>query len=299
MAPLAAPTVLVVSATETRSVSISPRLLYAAKPLIVCLTLAVGALTAGLGALGWVYLSDSAQHTASTQQLKQQVTDLQNYTSAEINAKLASLEKSEQMVSDLQKYLNERGIHIKPATVEPKAGKPTPSAGGPLERPLVSQPVPFTGTFAQDAETLLQAIQRTPIGLPHNGALTSRFGNRANPFSGRGAESHTGLDFRGTTGEPIRATAGGKVSVAAYQNGYGNMVRIAHGNGYETLFGHMSQINVQEGQTVKAGEVIGLVGSTGRSTGPHLHYEVLRGGERLDPEQFLALNALPQTQAAE
>ena len=75
------------------------------------------------------------------------------------------------------------------------------------------------------------------------------------------------------------------------QGGYGNVVRLVHGNGYETVFGHLSRINVQTGQTIRAGDVLGLVGSTGRSTGPHLHYEVLRGGERLNPEQFLSLNA--------
>ena len=121
--------------------------------------------------------------------------------------------------------------------------------------------------------------------------LTSHYGNRANPFSGRGAEDHGGLDIKGNTGDPVRATANGRVSFAGVQGGYGNVVRLVHGNGYETVFGHISRINVQTGQTIRAGDVLGLVGSTGRSTGPHLHYEVLRGGERLNPEQFLSLNA--------
>ena len=75
------------------------------------------------------------------------------------------------------------------------------------------------------------------------------------------------------------------------QGGYGNVVRINHGNGYETVFAHLSAIKVQVGDTVKSGDVLGLLGSTGRSTGPHLHYEVQRNGQRLDPEQFLSLNA--------
>ena len=290
MAVSGSPTVLIVSAEQTRALSVNPRLLFIIKPLLAGLVLAVTVLGAGLAALGIRYWSERQQMQAATYELQQKVVDLQNYTSAEINAKLEALRKSEQVVSDLQNYLKERGVYIKPVAIEPQPGKRTPSAGGPVLSTAV-RTLPFTEGFSENAETLLQALQRTPLGAPHTGPLTSHFGNRSNPFSGRGAEDHGGLDIKGQTGDPVRATANGKVSFAGVQGGYGNVVRIAHGNGYETVFGHLSKINVQTGKTIRAGEVLGLVGSTGRSTGPHLHYEVLRGGERLNPEQFLSLDA--------
>ena len=286
---MATTTVLVVSPDQTQTVSISPRLLYAAKSLLATLAVIVALLALSLGVLGWRYFSIYERHTAKVEQLQQQVTQLENFTSAEVNAKLAALQKSEQMVVELQKYLNARGIRVKPAVITPVPGKPVAAAGGPLR--ASSNAAAFTGNFAGDAQSILQAIERTPLGVPHGGALTSLFGNRANPFTGRGSEEHGGIDFKGNTGEPIRATATGKVAFAGVQGGYGNVVRINHGNGYETVFAHLSAIKVQVGDTVKSGDVLGLLGSTGRSTGPHLHYEVQRNGQRLDPEQFLSLNA--------
>jgi murein DD-endopeptidase MepM/ murein hydrolase activator NlpD len=116
--------------------------------------------------------------------------------------------------------------------------------------------------------------------------FTSGFGVRSDPFLGRPA-MHTGLDFRAATGDPIRATANGKVTQAAYNGGYGKMVEIDHGNGLATRYGHMSEIHVKVGDSIKIGQVIGLVGSTGRSTGSHLHYETRIDGEAVDPQKFL------------
>jgi murein DD-endopeptidase MepM/ murein hydrolase activator NlpD len=98
---------------------------------------------------------------------------------------------------------------------------------------------------------------------------------------------HTGLDMRGTTGDPVRATADGTVTVAGWNGGYGNMVEISHGNGFATRYGHMSAIDVRVGQHVKIGQLVGRIGSTGRSTGPHLHYETRIDGEAVDPQRFL------------
>ena len=116
--------------------------------------------------------------------------------------------------------------------------------------------------------------------------FTSGFGIRSDPFLGRPA-MHTGLDFRAATGDPIRATANGRVTSAAYNGGYGKMVEIDHGNGLATRYGHMSEIHVKVGDSIKIGQVIGLVGSTGRSTGSHLHYETRIDGEAVDPQKFL------------
>ena len=106
------------------------------------------------------------------------------------------------------------------------------------------------------------------------------------PFLGRPA-IHTGIDLRGDVGEPVHATATGRVSIAGREGGYGNMVEISHGNGLATRYGHLSAIDVKVGQTVRIGEVIGKIGSTGRSTGPHLHYETRINGEAVDPQKFL------------
>ncbi len=98
---------------------------------------------------------------------------------------------------------------------------------------------------------------------------------------------HTGLDFRGDTGEPIRATAAGKVVSAGWNGGYGKMVEVDHGNGFSTRYGHMSEISVSVGQTVRIGQTLGKIGSTGRSTGPHLHYETRVDDKAVDPQKFL------------
>jgi murein DD-endopeptidase MepM/ murein hydrolase activator NlpD len=116
--------------------------------------------------------------------------------------------------------------------------------------------------------------------------FTSGFGVRSDPFLGRPA-MHTGLDFRASTGDPVRVTANGKVVNAGWAGGYGRMVEVDHGNGLSTRYGHLSEINVKVGEYVKIGQVIGAVGSTGRSTGPHLHYETRIDGEAVDPQKFL------------
>jgi murein DD-endopeptidase MepM/ murein hydrolase activator NlpD len=102
---------------------------------------------------------------------------------------------------------------------------------------------------------------------------------------------HTGIDFRGEYGEPIHATASGTVTSAGWSGGYGQMVEIDHGNGFATRYGHLSEIDVKVGQSIRIGQVVGRLGSTGRSTGPHLHYETRVDGEAVNPEKFLKAGA--------
>jgi murein DD-endopeptidase MepM/ murein hydrolase activator NlpD len=119
---------------------------------------------------------------------------------------------------------------------------------------------------------------------------TSPFGVRVDPFVHEAA-MHTGMDIRGEPGEPVHATAVGRVSIAGWDGGYGNMVEIDHGNGLATRYGHLSRIDVHVGDEVRIGQIIGLIGSTGRSTGPHLHYETRVDGEPVNPQKFLDAGA--------
>ncbi|MCU0790146.1 MAG: peptidoglycan DD-metalloendopeptidase family protein [Nitratireductor sp.] len=130
-------------------------------------------------------------------------------------------------------------------------------------------------------------LARVPVANPAPGSpLSSPFGARSDPFFGHQA-MHTGLDFRASTGTPVYATAGGKVIDAGRNGGYGKMVEIDHGNGIVTRYAHLSRISVESGQKIARGAKVGEVGSTGRSTGPHLHYEVRRHGQAVDPAVFL------------
>lgn len=136
-------------------------------------------------------------------------------------------------------------------------------------------------------ETMQASLASIPALVPvKNYRGSSGFGRRFDPFNGRLA-MHAGTDMAGTHGEPIYATANGRVAKAGTMNGYGTMAAIDHGKGIETRYGHMSKLLVSAGQMVKQGDMIGRMGSTGRSTGTHLHYEVRIDGEAVNPRPFL------------
>jgi murein DD-endopeptidase MepM/ murein hydrolase activator NlpD len=131
-------------------------------------------------------------------------------------------------------------------------------------------------------------LMRMPTRLPIAGAeLTSTFGNRTDPFAHTHA-FHAGLDFAARAGTPIASAAGGIVAFAGFKRDYGWVVEIDHGNGLSTRYAHASELLVRAGQVVVPGDRIAMVGSTGRSTGPHLHFEVLRAGDHVDPRRYLA-----------
>lgn len=133
-----------------------------------------------------------------------------------------------------------------------------------------------------------------PSIWPVVGPLRSGVGVRSNPFGGSSLEFHKGQDISAPMGTPISATADGVVVIARWMRGYGNGIYIDHGNGITTRYGHLSRIDVVEGQLIKRGDHLGLVGSTGRSTGPHLHYEVRINGQPVSPTAYLpALPAAP------
>jgi murein DD-endopeptidase MepM/ murein hydrolase activator NlpD len=139
-----------------------------------------------------------------------------------------------------------------------------------------------------EVERLNRTLVAVPVRKPLPGEIdtTSGFGMRMDPFL-RTPAMHTGLDFRGEYGEPVHATAAGTVTQAGWSGGYGKMVEVDHGNGFATRYGHLSSIDVEVGQSVRLGQVVGKLGSTGRSTGPHLHYETRIDGDAVDPQRFL------------
>ena len=140
----------------------------------------------------------------------------------------------------------------------------------------------------EDVDDTSHMLKIVPFGRPYSGEVSSNFGYRNSPFSRNKKEFHGGMDFRGTTGDSIIATADGVVEKARWIGGYGKSVILSHENGYKTLYAHLSKINVKKGQKVGFGEVIGEIGSTGRSTGPHLHYEIIKNGKRLDPKKYVS-----------
>lgn len=120
------------------------------------------------------------------------------------------------------------------------------------------------------------------------GEISSFYGYRLDPFGSGGGDFHPGLDIAANYGAPIKAACAGVVEMADWNGGYGRYVRINHGNGYETAYGHMSAIVAQAGDKVVKGQVIGYVGSSGASTGPHVHFEILKGGETDNPLSYIA-----------
>jgi murein DD-endopeptidase MepM/ murein hydrolase activator NlpD len=174
------------------------------------------------------------------------------------------------------------------------ASEETEGVGGPLV-PLTPDVDPETfrdsvSRITAEIDQLAEAKRRArqlPLTKPIvNAAITSPFGTRLDPFLDRPA-LHTGVDFRAPEGYPVRTTAAGTVVTAEESGGYGNMVEIDHGNGVTTRYGHLSRILVKPGDKVAKGAVVGRVGSTGRSTGPHLHYEVRVDGNAIDPMRYI------------
>lgn len=160
------------------------------------------------------------------------------------------------------------------------------NSGGPV--------IPNEATIDDpEVESQLRAIQQTsnPANIPsiwaHLGKINNEFGFRRNPFGGRYYEFHAGMDIDGERGDIVVAPANGTVIMAGWQGGYGNMIEVDHGNGLVTRYGHLSKLNVEVGDLVTRGQLIGFIGSTGRSTGPHLHYELRLFDHPINPRRFL------------
>lgn len=149
------------------------------------------------------------------------------------------------------------------------------------------QQVTKTFTAIDDSSYYREAMKHVPVGKPvWTYWLSSPFGKRSDPFNAKSA-AHKGVDLASNKGNKIKTMAAGKVTRAGNATGYGKLVEIDHGNGFKTKYGHMNKIYVQRGEEVAMGQAIGEVGNTGRSTGPHLHYEVLYDGVHMDPMVFI------------
>ncbi len=141
----------------------------------------------------------------------------------------------------------------------------------------------------------LAALEKMPLGVPIHTRISSPFGKRKDPFN-KNAAFHPGIDFKGDTGDKVRATGNGKVKRSEYNNhGLGNYITVSHGNGYETTFAHLSKRLVRRGEKITKGQVIGLLGNTGRSTGSHLHYEVRYFGKPVNPMKYIRLGKITVT----
>jgi murein DD-endopeptidase MepM/ murein hydrolase activator NlpD len=200
---------------------------------------------------------------------------------------LQNLNNRVDAVEDTSRKLAEAsGVQKEPQTVHGQGGPAHPVDSAAALAALESK----TARLERDLHTYEDFLRRhgmTPSIWPVLGKLESGVGGRRNPFGGRRYEYHEGQDIDAAYGTPVQVTATGNVTIARRQRGYGNVVYVDHGNGLSTRYGHLSQINVTVGQMVTRGQTIGLVGSTGRSTGPHLHYEVRINNQPVNPKQYL------------
>lgn len=160
------------------------------------------------------------------------------------------------------------------------------NSGGPVD-------LDDFNTDNPELEKALKSIQANtqasflPTIWPHASKINNEFGFRRNPFGGRTYEFHAGMDIDGERGDIVVAPGNGKVLEAGWKGGYGNFIEVEHGNGLTTRYGHLSKVEVAAGDTITRGQTIGLVGSTGRSTGPHLHYELRVNDRPINPRFFL------------
>lgn len=229
---------------------------------------------------------------------EQEETIRQLRAMAEKNQKqLAALSKLEDQVRD---HMAKNGAKLPPKSdIAKDAGKGGPLEGNkPSEMNVMIEQEKSIQNMAKASQAnlknLLNVIEvenerkaAMPTCWPTSDTyVTSSFGGRRNPFGG-GRDWHPGIDIAGSYGNPVYASGNGYVTMAQWYYGYGKYIKISHGYGYETAYGHLSSIEVQPGQRVKKGQLIGRVGSTGYSTGPHLHFEVMLNGEQVNPQKLM------------
>jgi len=231
---------------------------------------------------------ENTNYRAATEQLAGQIMALQTAMS-DLGTRAAldpSLQNSMDKLPALVKSRAMGGPTASTTLALVTSGLGSPENTFGLLKDLLSGLEDRLQTVRTDVDKRNQLAAATPSIWPTHGWLSSSMGNRADPFTGE-KDFHPGLDISADKGDPVYATADGKVVNAAAAGNYGNLVILDHGYGLETRYGHLSAFKVELGQTVKRGDLIGLVGSTGRATSSHLHYEVRANGRILNPLQLL------------
>jgi murein DD-endopeptidase MepM/ murein hydrolase activator NlpD len=189
-----------------------------------------------------------------------------------------------QAVAEARRVLASTGLNVE--RLFPQLGQEGGRGGPFVVPPKGDQPYGMTPDKMEELRSLIRSL---PLSVPLDYyQLESRFGPRHDPFNHR-SSFHTGIDLSAPYMAPVHATAGGTVTYAGYRSDYGKVVEIDHGNGIATVYGHLHRYIVSVGQRVAEHEQIGLLGSTGRSSGPHVHYEIVVNGEPQDPEKFIGL----------
>ena len=202
---------------------------------------------------------------------------------------LEKLNNRVERVEDTSRKLAEKSGVVEAGAVLPGSGGPAL----PLDEMGLATLTAKMGRLEEDMrayEAILRQRGYTPTVWPVEGKLEGGFGGRRNPFGGGGYEFHSGQDIEAGWGAPVVAGASGRVSFVGWQNGYGQLVVVDHGGGLTTRYGHLSDIDVELNQTVSRAQLLGKVGSTGRSTGPHLHYEVRINDHPVNPLPYLLLS---------
>lgn len=259
---------------DSKTVQIPTNILLNWKKYLITIVAVFAALGLVIGF--FIYEHTSNHYTTIYKEKLARANQIKN--AIDIEKAQKSFESINQSMEKINGFLETRGL----------AELKLENAGGPIEFE-VTDINDIADFYAQDIQRLEEVVKTTPIGKPHFGEQTSGFGVRHNPFGGGGVEGHKGIDFRGPVGAPIKTTADGKVVFAGVRGGYGNCVIVQHPNEFQTLYAHLSKISVKEGQMISLGDVVGELGSTGRSTGPHLHYEIIKNNEKIDPQDYLNL----------
>ena len=263
------------NAQPLKPMQVSSTLLLNWKKYVAALSLLFLSLIAAI-----IYLTThNIQQNLLSQTLSKKIKSMHTlFAQIDTGAVRKKFTKIDNELSTINSFLKARGIQT--AVKGPQ--------GGEADDDIISSDE-ISDFYENYLNRIAYNISYTPLGMPFHGDITSRFGSRENPFSGAGVETHKGLDIRAPYGAPVKSMAKGEVIFAGPRGGFGNCIMLKHGNGFETLYGHLSKILVSVGQKIEIGQQIGNVGSTGRSTGPHLHYEVHKNGQKINPESFLTL----------
>lgn len=286
-------TIIVVPHSKARFLKFS----FSTRAMVIAACGVAAALVLSVVAI--VYTGGAVHRRAELKRLTEENHQLQDVnhqlegTVVEIQARLDEFEERTARLALAAGLENEPAVFPETEGSSGRAG-----SGGPYDRlPETPKQLKEQGEWIAHKLDLVeeqmtstsQSLASMPTIAPVMGVITDGFGKRRDPFTGRWA-NHRGLDIAARIGTPVVAPAEGVVVYSGYDGGFGKVVRLAHGFGYTTVFGHLSKVLVKPGDEVRRGDTIGLLGSTGRSTGPHLHYEVHEDGKSVNPLYFI-LNA--------